>query len=151
MLRYRDAEDRGARERRLRRYTQFLESEPGTGGASDPSAPVRLHRFRTKVPCRVAPEARALLDEITRQHSGSTVTFPEVTSRQQAVMLTGAAGTEPTHIGWVEHCVQTDPRLCNVRHQGLSVETDGGTMLVLRFRYPSTAVRMSSRPDPETS
>ena len=145
-LRDREVEDRAAREKRQRGYRQSLESDSGiANSASSPSSPIRLSRCRTKVPCQVTPEARALLDEIRKRFSGSTVSFPQGTGRQQAVMVTRRAGAEPKQIGWVEHCVQTDPKLCNVRDQGLSVETDGGGMLVLRFRYPPTAVRMSSR------
>jgi hypothetical protein len=150
MLRDREVEDRAAREKRQRGYRQSLESDSSIGSsASSSSSPIRLNRFRTKVPCRATPEARALLDELGKQFPGATITFPRLTSGRQAVMLSGGAGTEPKQIGWVEHCVQADPKLCNVRHQGLAVETDGGTMLVLRFRYPPTAVRMSSRHNTE--
>ena len=148
MLRDRAVEDRQAREKRQRWYSQHLKSESGlASNAPTPGSPTRLHKFNTKVPCRATPEARALLDELRKRFSGSTVTFPEVTSRQQVVMLTRGAGAEPLQIGRVEHSVQTDPRLCHVRHQGLTVETDGGSMLVLRFRYPATAVRVSSKQD----
>jgi hypothetical protein len=146
MLRDRDAEDRDAREKRQRWYRQSLETDSGIESTTPSlSAPARLHRFRTKVPCRVTPEARALLAQLKKRFSGSTVTFQQTDSRRQAVMLTRAPGSEPKQIGWLEHCVQTDPRLCNVRNQGLVVETDGDTMLLLRFRYPATAVRMSAR------
>jgi hypothetical protein len=148
MLLDREADDREAREKRQLGYKQYLESVSGLLGSSPsrPGSHIRLSKFRTKVPCRVTPEARALLDQLEKDYSGSTVTFLEVTSRRQAVMLSGGARAEPKQIGWIEHGVQTDPGLCNVRHQGLAVETDGGSMLVLRFLYPRTAVTMSSRP-----
>src|SRR5215208_1758877 len=64
-LRDLEAEDRAAREKRQRGYRQSLESDSGLGSsASSPSSPVRLNKFRTKVPCRVTPEARALLDRL---------------------------------------------------------------------------------------
>ena len=145
MLRDRATEDRDAREKRQRGYRQSLEHDVAVGSAtSSSSSPTRLHRFRTKVPCRVTPEARALLDQLRKRFSGCTVTFPQLTSRQQAVMVSGATHTERKQIGLVEHCVETDATLCNVRNHGLAVETDGGAMLVLRFRYPLTAVRMCS-------
>lgn len=145
MLRDREAEDRAAREKRQRGYRQSLESDsaPATGPSSE-GPPVRLHQLRAKVPCRVMPEARTLLDELRQQFAGGAVTLPPLASGRQAVMVTPPAGTEPRQIGWLEHCVQGDPKLCNVSDQGLSVETDGGSMLVLRFRYPATAVKMSA-------
>ena len=149
-LRDREAEDRDGREKRQRGYKQTLDSVSDVASAAAiPTAPTRLHRFRTKVPCRVTPEARAVLDELRKQFPGGTVTFPHAARGRQAVMLDGSAGTWPKQIGWVEHCVQTDPSLCNVRHQGLSVETDDGAMLVLRFRYPSTAVRVCCKQNAE--
>lgn len=145
-LRDRVAEDRDAREKRQRGYKQTLDSDFAIASlGAVGSTPTRLHRFRTKVPCRVTPEARALLEDLRKRFPGGAVTFPHVTSGRQPVMLEGSADTWPKQIGWVESCVQTDPKLCNVRHQGLSVETDDGAMLVLRFRYPATAVRVSSR------
>ena len=148
-LRDRDAEDRAAREKRQRGYKQHLERDAGgEGGAPGASSPVRLDRVRTKVPCRVTPEARALLDKLKKQFPRGTVTLQQVTGGgRQAVMLTRGPGFEPKQIGWVEHAVQSDPRRCNVRHQGLSVETDGHAMLVLRFRYPPTAARVSATHD----
>jgi hypothetical protein len=152
-LRDREAEDRAARERRQRFwYKQSLENDPGVrSSASSTLSPARLYRFCTKVPCRATPEARALLDELRKTFPDATVTFPHVTSGQQAVMLSGSAGAEPKQIGWVEQCIESDPKLCNVRYQGLAVQTDGGTMLVLRFRYPPTAVRMSTTHDADES
>lgn len=147
LLRDRAAEDREAREKRQRGYRQSLESEVG---AESTALPIRLHRFRTKVPCRVTLEARTLLDQLRKRFSGCTVTFPQMANRQQAIMLSGASHTERKQIGVIEHCVETDPKLCNVRNQGLSVETDDGTQLVLRFRYPLTAVRMCSKHDVAT-
>lgn len=150
MLRERDAEDRVAREKRKGWYRQHVQGDAVVGsGASGVGAPMRLHRLRTKVPCRATPEARALLDALRKRHPGHTVTFAHVSGNRQAVMLVAGAGAQPKQIGWVEHCVQTDPKLCNVRHQGLTVETDADGMLVLRFRYPATAVRVSGGRDPE--
>lgn len=144
MLREREAEDREAREKRQRWYRQSLESDAGAGsGGPDPSFPLRLGRLRTKVPCRATPEARALLEQLRRRYPGATVTFPRLASGQQAVMLARHAGAVPEQIGRVEHRVESDPTRCNVRHQGLSVETDGGAVLVLRFRHPATPVRVS--------
>jgi hypothetical protein len=146
-LREREVEDRQAREKRLSEYKQALGGGSGSGsGAAELAPPARLYRFPTKVPCRVTPEARALLEQLRKKHPGSAVTFQHVSGGKQALVLSGGTETEPRQIGWVEHCVQTDPKRCNVRNQGLTVETDGRTMLVLRFRYPATAVRMSSRP-----
>lgn len=147
MLRDRTVWDRAAREKRGRFwYRQSLEDDVGPGGnASSPRSRVRLNKFRTKVPCRVSPAARALLDKLAKQYPDATVTFPQLANGQQIVMLTPGAGAPPRQIGLVEHVVQTDPKLCNVRNQGLAVETDGASMLVLRFRYPPTSVRMSSR------
>lgn len=149
MLRDRETEDRAAREKRQRGYRQSLASDAASG-ASAPSAstPIRLNRIPTKVPCRATPQARALLDELRRKFPGGTVTFAQVTARRRAVMLTEVVGAQPRQIGWIEQCVQSDPARCNVRHQGLVLETDGGSMLVMRFLYPPTPVRMSSRRDP---
>lgn len=146
MLRDRAVEDRAAREKRQRFwYRQSLEDDLGPPStASSPRSRIRLNKFHTKVPCRVSPAARVLLDKLAKQYPDATVTFPQLANGQQVVMLTAGAGTPPRQIGRVEHVVQTDPKLCNVRNQGLAVETDGATMLVLRFHYPSTSVRMSS-------
>ncbi|HEU4996919.1 MAG TPA: hypothetical protein VFT29_19010 [Gemmatimonadaceae bacterium] len=148
MLRDREADDRVAREKRQRFwYKQSLESDSRSGGStSTTQAPVRLHRFRTSVPCRTTPEARALLDGLRRQFPGSTVSFAQLTNGQQAVMLAGGTGRKPRQIGWIEQCVQTDPKRCRVTDQGLAAETDGGA-LVLRFRYPPTTVRMFLKDD----
>ena len=144
LLRLRETEDRDAREKRQRWYKQYVKLDTGRAGeASAPCPPDRLHRFRTKVPSRLTPEARALLDRLATLFPGSTVTFRHDGSGRQVAMLAGGALTEPRQIGWVEHSVQTDASLCDVRHQGLTVETDGGTMLVFRFRYPPTPVRLT--------
>src|SRR5215213_10554126 len=88
MLRDRETEDRDARSKRERGYRHSLENDAAIGSlASSVSSPNRLHKFRTKVPCRVTPEARALLDRLRKLFSGSTVTFQQVSGRQQAVML----------------------------------------------------------------
>jgi hypothetical protein len=145
MLLDREVEDRHARAKRQLGYRQHLESVSGLGnGSAVAGSPTRLFKFRTKVPCRATPEARALLDQLKHQFPDGTVTFLQVTSRHQAVMLSKGIGTQPKQIGWIEHSVQTDAKLCNVRDQGLALETNGGTMLVFRFRYAPTAVRMSS-------
>jgi len=145
MLRAREADDRAAREKRQRGYRQSLEGDAATAtDAPASSTPIRLNKLRTKVPCRMTPDARALLDDIRSRFPDGTITFPQLAMRKQALMLTAGAGAEPRQIGWVEHCVQTDSTLCNVREQGLSVETDDGAMLVLRFRHPPTAVKVSS-------
>ena len=144
-LRKREAEDRDARERRQQWYGQPRKSDPGTVAAASEPGANRLYQLPTKVPCRATPEAKALLDKLSSGLSGATVTFRPDASGRQAVMLAASERAEPRQIGWVEHGVQADPALCNVRHQGLQVETDGGRMLVLRFLYPPTAVRMSSR------
>lgn len=142
MLHDREAEDRVAREKRQRGYRQSLASDSAiASGASSDCSPVRLHRLRAKVPCRMTPEGRALLGQLGQQFAGGRVTFPYLATGRQAVMITPVGG-EARQVGWVEHCVQTDPALCNVRDQGLSVDTDDGTTLVLRFRYPPTTVRM---------
>ena len=148
MLRDRESEERHAREKRQRWYRQHLPTDSDIGTvASRPAAPVRLSRFRTKVPCRITPEARALIDDLTRQFSGCTVTFPHLTHRGQAVMLSPGAGAATRQIGWVEQRAQPDPKRCHMRDQGLTVETDGGRMLILRFHYPPTPVRVSARDD----
>ncbi|MGH7678930.1 MAG: hypothetical protein ACRENU_10720, partial [Gemmatimonadaceae bacterium] len=142
-LRDRDAEDRNAREARQRWYRQHLPGD--SGNASSASSPaIRLHRFRTKVPCRATAEAQALLHELERQFPGATVTFSHGTNGRQTLMLSAGARATPKQVGWVEHCVQPDPERCNVRHQGLTVETDGGSMLILRFHHPPTGVMVSS-------
>jgi hypothetical protein len=139
----REAVDRAAREKRLAGYRQAPESGPASeGGASSAVSgafPPRVYRFATKVPCRVTPAGRALFEEIRRRWPGGTAAFQPAAGGRQAVMLTEIPGAEPRQIGWVEHCIQTDPMLCNVRHQGLTVDSDGDAMLVLRFRYPATA------------
>ena len=142
-LRDREVEERDAREKRSRWYRQSLETDSGTVSAEDSSSSItRLYKLRTKVPCRLTPAAELLLDQLRKRYAGCTVSFSQLPNRRQAVMLTGRAGAMRRQIGWVEHCVQADPELCNVRDQGLSVETDDGSMLVLRFKYPSTSVRM---------
>ena len=143
-LRDREPAERDAREKRQRWYRQSLTTDSAAAcAASTQSSPIRLHRFGAKVPCRVTPEARALIDQLTRRFPGCTVSFPLLSNGQQAVMLTGGAGTERKQIGWIESRAEPDPKLCNVRNVGLSVETDGDRMLVLRFRYPATAATIS--------
>lgn len=150
MLRDRAADDRVAREKRQRGYRQSLENDSGVGSsASSPSSPIRVHNFRTKVPCRATPEARALLEQLRKRFPGGTVSFSQLESGQQGVMVTASAGAEPKQIGWVEHSVEADPKLCNVRHHGLIVEATDDRKLILRFRYPRTPVRMSSRHNAE--
>jgi hypothetical protein len=145
ILRDREVDDRDAREKRQRWYRQHLTTDAGReSSASAPSPPDRLFRFGTKVPCRATPEARALLARLRKEFSGSTVSFRHISSRRQAVLVTRGDDTAPSHIGWIEDCPQADPKRCNVCDQGLSVETDGGAMLVLRFRYPATPVSVSS-------
>ena len=146
LLREREAESREAREKRQRWYRQSLADEE-TGASGDASSvfPARLQRFRTRVPCRVTPEARAMLDQLGEWFPDGIVSFPRAADGRQAVMLTDIDGSEPRQIGWVEQCVQTDPDRCNVRHQGLTVEIDADAMLALRFRYPRTATHVSSR------
>jgi hypothetical protein len=147
-LREREMEDRPAREKRLAGYDQSVGSGSGLrSGAPGAAAPVRLYRFPTKVPCRVTPQARLLLDDLRKKYPGGIVTMQQLASGKQALVLTAAAGAEPKWIGRFEHCVETDPKLCNVLHQGLAVDTDGAGMLVLRFRYPATTARMSSGQD----
>ena len=143
-LRERESDDREAREKRQRWYRQSLEDDDAAPASSDahPALPARLHRFRTRVPCSATPEARALLAQLGEWFPESIVTFPRVADGRQAVMLTESDGGEPRQIGWVDQCAQTDPALCNVRHQGLTVETDAEAMLILRFRYSRTAVRI---------
>lgn len=151
-LRERAAVDRATRERRQRGYRQSLETDPageGDGGAA--WAPARLHRFRTKVPCRATAEARALIAELRARFPGSTVTVAFVGRGRQALMLAGGTVPEPTQIGRVEHQVDTDPARCNVRHHGLTVETDGDGMLALRFRYPRTGVSVTAARDPSVA
>ena len=151
-LRDREAEDRDAREKRQRWYRQSLESDTdNTDTESHPESPVRLYKFSTKAPCRVTPEAQVLLEQLRRRFSGCTVSFQQAIGARQAVMVTGGggAGTERKQIGWVEHYVDTNPRRCNARNQGLTVETDGESMLVVRFRYPSTGVQVTSKADGE--
>ena len=97
----------------------------------------------------MTPEARALLDDLAGKFAGGTVTFARVENGRQGVVLSGGASMRPHTIGWIEHCVQADPTLPNAHRQGLSVETDGESMLVLRFWYRQTAVRISSRPGTE--
>src|SRR5215216_3607826 len=95
-LRDRELEDRRAREQRQRWYRQHLKSDPAIASSvPDPVGSVRLHRFRTKVPCRVTAEARTLLDQLTHRFPGATITFPRGTSGQQVVMLAGGASAEP--------------------------------------------------------
>jgi len=142
-LRDGEALDRSARAKRQRWYKQSLEIE-----SNDPSEPscARLYKFSTKVPCRATAEARALLDDLRRQYAGGTLSFSVTTNGRQRVMLTRRAGAEPKQIGWLEQSAQTDATLCNVHHQGLTVDTDGDAMLLLRFHYPATPVRISSPP-----
>ena len=140
----REVEERDARERRQLGYRQYVENGSVSGTSGSTAAPIRQSTFRTKVPCRVTPAAHALLAQIRKQFSGSSITFRHISSRQQAVLATGSTGTVLKQIGVVEQCVETDPQLCDVRHHGLEVDTDGGTMLVFRFRYPATAVRISA-------
>jgi hypothetical protein len=143
-LRNRGAQDRQAREKCQRWYRQHIKNDSCFGHeAGDASSPVRLHRFRTKVPCRATPTARALLDRLRRQFPGSTITFQRLRGGSQAVMLTAGDGTEPRQIGRIEQSVNADYARCAIRHQGLAVDTEGGR-LVLTFHYPQTAVRMAS-------
>ena len=132
----RQDEDRNAREKRLQGYRQSLDN------AACPASPARLHKFRTTVPSRISPAARRLLEKLRKQYFGSTVTFPHLANGQQAVMLTAGPGAKPKQIGWVEQCIETDPRRCNIHDQGLAVETDSASMLVLQFRYPPTQPKM---------
>jgi hypothetical protein len=134
----RQEEDRNAREKRLQAYSQYLEN------AACPASPARLHKFHTTVPCRISPAARRLMDKFRKQYFGSTVTFPHLANGQQAVMLTSGAGAKPMQIGWVEHYVEADPQRCNVCDQGLAIETDGASMLVLQFRYPPTPLKLDA-------
>ena len=149
-LRERELAERDAREKRHRWYRQSLETD-STTDCTEESFPsvTRLYKLRTKVPCRATPAAQTLLDQLRKRFAGCTISFSQLPNRRQAVMLTGRAGAIRRQIGWVEHCVQKDPELCSVRHQGLSVETDGDSMLVLRFNYPSTSVRICSEPRPQ--
>ena len=148
-LRDREVEERDAREKRHRWYRQSLETDSSAESTEESSPSVaRLYKLRTKVPCRATPAAQALLDQLRKRFAGCTISFTQLPNRRQAVMLTGRAGAIRRQIGWVEHCVQRDPELCNVRHQGLSVETDGGSMLVLRFKYPATSARICSERQP---
>jgi hypothetical protein len=142
-LRDREVQEREAREKRHRWYRQSLEAEsPDAAAEENSSAITRLYKIRTKVPCRATPAAQALLDQLRKRFAGCSVSFSQLPDRRQAVMLTGRAGATRRQIGWVEQCVETDSEHCNIANQGLSVETDDGSMLVLRFRYPSTSVRM---------
>ena len=151
-LRDRESEDRAARERRQRWYRQYLKGDaPGASSAASPWSPSRLHRIRTKVPCRTTPQASALLDQLRKRFSGCTVSFPQLPSGQQAVMVTGIAGAERKQIGWIEHHVEPDPQRCNVRNHGLIVDTDGDAMLVLRFQYPATSVTVSTPREAEAA
>ena len=150
MLLDREVEDRQSREKRQLGYRQFLESGSAPAAGTSIGSPTRLYKFRTKVPCAVMPEAQVLLDRLNEQCSAGVITFVQVTERRQAIMLATPHGKSPRQIGYVEHCVQSDPQLCNVRHQGLQVDVDENGMLVLRFRYPSTAVRVSSGEDIHT-
>jgi hypothetical protein len=147
-LRERDAEDRAAREKRQRWYGQHLKSDAGASrvvpGASDR---LRLHRLATKVPCHATPRAAALLETLAAQSPGGIVTVPQVQGARQPIMLGSASGAPPRQIGWLEHRVESDASRCNVRHQGLWVDTDGGSMLVLQFRYPATATRVAAKHD----
>jgi hypothetical protein len=143
-LRERDAQDRAGREKRQRWYQQHLKCD--ADAASEGSAerpPALLHRLRTKVPCRATAAARGLLDRLERDFAGATVTIASATARRRALMLAGGGCAEPKQIGWLEECIETDPMHSNVPQPGLSVETDGETMLVLRFRHPATPARVS--------
>ena len=137
MLLDRQVEDRDAREKRLRGYPPCSES------TSTSSSPVRLHRFATKVPCRVSPSARALLNRLRKQCAGSTVSFPLDDSGAHAIMVSAAPGAKPRQIGWLDQFAQTDVQPGTEFDQGLVVETDGAGMLVLQFCYPQTPVKMS--------
>lgn len=150
MLRDREPEDREEREKRQRWYKQHLTTDMAVGSAdTSASSRVRLHRVATKVPCRATPEARALLEKLKKRFPGFTVTFPPVSAGRQPVIITGGPGTTPKQIGWMEQRVEADPKLCNVRHQGLTAEVEGGSTLVLRFHHPRTAVTVSSTRDAE--
>lgn len=143
-LRERAVHDRDAREKRQRWYRQSVTADVAPASmSSNPSPLVRLHKFSTKVPCRLTSEARALLDEMARQFGGATVAFSQDGSGRQRLMLTRRPGAEQKQIGWLEQCPHAEPTLGDAHHQGLVVDTDG-TMLVLRFHYPVTAVRMST-------
>ena len=147
-LRAREAAERDAREKRQRWYRQSMPTESAAACAtSTQSFPVRLHRLSAQVPCRLTPEARAVIDQLTRRFPGCSVTFPLLTTGEQAVMLTGGDGTERKQIGWIESRAETDPNVSHVSNFGLSVETDGAAMLVLRFRYPATGTTTSRTHD----
>jgi len=130
MILDRQVADRNAREKRLSGY------RPCADRASTAAAPVRLHKFATAVPCRVTAQAYALLETLEKQFAGCTVTFPHDGSGSPAIMLTTANGAKSRQIGWLDQRAQAG-------EHGLIVDTDGGSMLVLEFRYPPTPVQLS--------
>lgn len=133
----RQVEDRDAREKRLLGYKQTLKQGAPSSG------PDRLHRFRTKVPCRATLAALDLLDELAMRNPGATISFLRQASRRQAIILTDPSGSRQRQIGWLEHEILADTESVE-DSKGLFVDTDGGAMLLMRFQYPRTSVKVAA-------